>query len=258
MKKKTELTLLISLIFIPFPILANTNLAIDDSHNARPITPSPQSQTQYLIDLGWDDSYISEGRNNLAKGGMTSSSVAIQHKNLDVYARFGRADNQHYHEWNLGFQYTLAITDNLKTTLGYQRLEIYDDKHSNDNELFGSLSYAGIEWLTPSVNYTYSTEASGYFVEASLHSSWELIDSLILTPYITQAFDFQYATEKHDGRNHFQLGIEAEYMLTQNLILSGHISHTLAQKDIKLEANMDEIKSSLDQTFTGVHCTWIF
>ncbi|NRD72137.1 hypothetical protein HQQ94_02565 [Shewanella sp. VB17] len=258
MKKTPEFTLVLSLTIIPFAIMADTNVTIDDSHNTRKFTPNTENNTQYLIDLGWDSHYISEGRNNLPKGGIMWSSVAIQHNNLNVYARLGSADSLHYNEWNLGLQYTFALTENLETTLGYQRLEFYGDQRCNDNELFGLLTYSAIEWLTPSINYTYSTEASGYFVEASLHSSWELINGFTLTPYLTQAFDFQYVTEEHNGRNHFQLGIETEYLFNHNITLSGHISRTFAQQDITLEANIEKPESGLDQTFAGIHFTWIF
>ncbi|WP_394390781.1 hypothetical protein [Shewanella woodyi] len=258
MKNTLTLTLLTCLISMAAPAAADTNSAIDDSHSTNKFTPNQDNETQYLIDLGWDSDYISEGRNNLDKGGIFWSSAAVQHGNLNVYATMGRADSQHYTEWNLGLEYSIALTENLETTLGYQRIESYGDERCSDNELFGSLTYSGVEWLTPSINYTYATEASGYFVEASLHSSWELLDGFTFTPYVTQAFDFQYATEDHNGPNHFQFGVEAEYQLAQNVIISGHISHTIAQEDIKLEAKMDEVESSLDQTFAGVHLTWVF
>ena len=63
------------------------------------------------------------------------------------------------------------------------------------------------------LNYTYATEASGYFVELSLHSHWQVNEQLTLTPYVTQGFDFGYASQTHDGPNHLQFGVEACYSL---------------------------------------------
>lgn len=258
MKKHITLYLLTSLSIMAFSADADTNSAIDDSHSTNKFAVQESSETQYLLDLGWDTNYISEGRNNLEKGGIFWSTAAVQYQDINVYAILGRGDSEHYIEWDVGIEYTIALTDNFETTLGYQRVESYGDERFSDNELFGSLTYSGVEWVTPSVNYTYSIGAGGYFVEASLHSSWELTDKLTLTPYATQAFDFQYATEDYNGQNHFQFGIEAEYLLSQNISLSGHISHTVAQEDIKLEAEMDNMPSDLDQTFTGMHLTWFF
>ena len=257
MKYILAFALLTSLISMP-SFAANTNSAIDDSHSTVKLTSPESTETQYLIDLGWDSNYISEGRNNLDRGGIFWSTAAIQHDNLNVYATLGRGDSEHYIEWNLGVEYAIELTEHIETSIGYQRIESYGDERSSDNELFGSISYAGIAWLIPSISYTYSFAAGGYFVEASLHSSWELADDLTLTPYVTQAFDFQYATEDHNGPNHFQFGIEAEYLLSPNIVLSGHVSHTVAQEDIKLEAKMDDQSASLDQTFAGVHLSWIF
>lgn len=258
MKNTMTLPLLISLLLITSAAYADTNLAIDDSHNKGKLVTLESSETRYLFDLGWDSNYISEGRNNLENGGIYWSTVAIQKDNVNLYATVGRGDSQHYTEWNFGIEYGFNLTENFAASLGYQRLEFYGDERAFDNELFGSLEYTAVDWLVPSVNYTYSTQAAGYFVEVSLHSNWELLHGLTISPYVTQGFDFQYTTEEYDGANHFQLGLEAEYLLSQNISLSGHIDRTFAQEDIKLEAKMDKLISNLDQTFVGVHLTWIF
>ncbi|MEC4727553.1 hypothetical protein HWQ46_18575 [Shewanella sp. D64] len=258
MKKHVTLYLLTSLNILAFTAYANTNYAIDDSHSTSTFTAPESNDIQNLLDLGWDSNYISEGRNNLDKGGIFWSTAAVQYKNINVYTIVGRGDSQHYTEWNFGIEYGFNLTENFAASLGYQRLEFYGDERAFDNEIFGSLEYTAVDWLVPSVNYTYSTQAAGYFVEVSLHSNWELLHGLTISPYVTQGFDFQYTTEEYDGANHFQLGLEAEYLLSQNISLSGHIDRTFAQEDIKLEAKMNKLISNLDQTFAGVHLTWIF
>jgi len=237
---------------------ADATKAIDDSHSRNILPQNEQVETRYLLDLGWDSKYVSEGRNNLDKGGIFWSTAAVQHGNLNLYATLGRADDQDYTEWNFGLEYVIDLSDTVEAIVGYQRLEFYGNERANDNELFSSLTYSGIECLTPSIAYSYATEAGGYFVEVSLHSSWELLENFTLTPYVTQAFDFQYVTEDHNAPNHFQLGIETEYQLNEQVVLSGHISHTIVQEDIKLEAKAGGVESSLDQTYAGVHLTWNF
>lgn len=63
-------------------------------------------------------------------------------------------------------------------------------------------------------------------------------------------------TEAHNGPNHFQFGLEAQYQLADRLVLSGHLSRTLAQEDIKQE-NPDT-KGSLNNTYAGLHLTFSF
>lgn len=256
MNNSAQLLLLASLIC--FRAVAETSSTIDDPHSTNPPQGPLENTADHVASLGWDSNYISEGRNNLNKGGIFWSSIMSQHENLTLYAIAGRADSMHYSEWNLGVEYTISLKANLEINLGYQNIQSYGDERFSDNELFSSLTYAGIEWLTPSLNYVYSLGARGYFIEAALHSSWHVSDSLTVTPYIAQAFDFKYVTEEHNGKNHFQFGIEVEYQYNQSIVLSGHISHTLAQEDIKLEADLGTLESSLDHSFSGVTLIWLF
>ena len=258
MNKIVSLSLISSLVIATLSAHAGNISNIDDSHNINKLSANKQAETQLVVDLGWDSKYVSEGRNNLDGGGITWGTVAVQHGDLNVYATGGRADIQDYTEWNFGLEYAIPLADTIEVSLGYQRLEFYGDERCSDNELFASLTYQAKTWLIPSLSYTYSTEAGGYFVEASIHSPWQLSQSLTVTPYMTQAFDFQYVTEEHKGVNHFQFGIEAECLISDRLTLSGHFSHTLAQKDIKLEARADGNEASLDQTYAGIHLTWNF
>ncbi|GIU47331.1 hypothetical protein TUM4438_26220 [Shewanella sairae] len=260
MNKTSQCTAFVALLMSTSAI-ADEAPNIDDSHSTNIIKASPvdtSNQAQILVDLGWDSKYISEGRNNLDKGGIYWATAAIQKNNINVYATVGRGDSQHYTEWNFGIEYGFDLTDNLSGSAGYQRLEFYGDERAHDNEIFSNLEYTAVDWLVPSISYTYSTEAEGSFVEASLHSNWELAQGFTVSPYLTQAFDFKYTTEDHDGANHFQFGVEAEYLLPNNLVLSGHISHTIAQEDIKLEAHNNGVTGNLDETFAGLHLSWSF
>ena len=210
------------------------------------------------LDLSWESQYISQGRNNLDNGGIMWGIASVEKNGWAAFALVGRADQVHYTEWNAGLAYTFHVNENFDATLGYQRLAFYADEHASDNELFGSLTYTAISWFIPAVDYTYSTEAAGYFVEISAHSPWQLSQQVSIAPYIVQGFDFQYTSENYNGPNHLQLGIEVEYQLTNNLTLSGHISHTFAQEDIKREAQMNNNQNSLDETYSGIHFNWHF
>ncbi|MGL5046209.1 MAG: hypothetical protein ACRC6S_01140 [Shewanella sp.] len=205
------------------------------------------------LDLGWDSEYVSHGRNNLQNGGIYWLNAAAQYGNLSTYALVGRGDSQAYTEWNLGLEYGFNLAENLEANLGYQRIEGYSNDRCQDNELFAELAYRAADWLVPSVSYVYSTEAAGYFVEMSLHSAWNITEQLSLTPYITQGFDFKYHTAEHDGRNNLDFGLEANYQLTPNMGISGHMSHSIAQSDIEQEASANGDMSSLDQTYASIH-----
>lgn len=253
MNRLTTSLITTALLTIGTPLLAADMIpsgSVDDLHLNNIITFEPSSNN-VIIDLAWDNQYISQGRNNLDEGGIYWATAAWQQHDITLYGTVGRADSMTYIEWNLGLEYALPLGDRFDGSLGYQRIQVYGDEECTDNELFASLSYTNIGWLTPSIAYTYSTEAAGYFVEANLHSEWALSPQLTITPYVTQGFDFQYATEAHNGRNHLQLGVEIQYQFSPQLTLSGHISHTLAQQDIKREVGPNN--GDLDHTFAGLH-----
>lgn len=229
--------------------------SIDNQHGIRNIETAPNGEYEFLLDVGFDSKYVSEGRNNLDNGGIVWTTASVQKDGLNVYATMGRGTDQHYIEWNFGLEYGFDLSEDIEASLGYQRLEFYGDERGHDNELFSTLAYTGVDWLTPSVSYTYATEAKGYFVEVSLHSHWDISDGFSISPYVTQAFDFQYATEEHDGANHIQFGVESEFLLTRSIAISAHVSHSIALNDIERE---NPNSSGLNETFIGGHITWVF
>ncbi|MEL4282074.1 MULTISPECIES: hypothetical protein [Shewanella] len=248
----------ISVIYLSHPCLANESLVQTEGVSSSVLPAATTAPWAANLDLGWDSKYVSQGRNNLAEGGIYWLNASVQYGNLTTYALVGRGDSQAYTEWNIGLEYALNLSEHLEANLGYQRIEGYSSSRCQDNELFAELAYTAAPWLVPSVSYVYSTEAAGYFVELSLHSYWQLSESFTLAPYITQGLDFKYRTEEHNGRNHLQFGLEANYDLADNMSLSGHISHSIAQDDIELEAAANGDFSSQDQTYAGVHFNMSF
>ncbi|MGI2171067.1 hypothetical protein ACROAE_12915 [Shewanella sp. MF05960] len=229
------------------PVLAVISLAL-----STPALALADAQPSFGLDVGWENHYITEGRDNLDKGGIAWAVASVEHNDMVVFAVIGRADQVHYTEWNAGLEYSVSLHDDIDATIGYQRLEFYGDDRASDNEFFSSITYSGIDWLVPAVNYTYATEASGYFVTLSVHSPWEINPQLTLTPYVLQGFDFGYSSEDHDGANHVQFGLEAEHQFSDNLAIVAHISHSIALEDIKQQARVDGQQGSLNETYAGI------
>ncbi|QBF82844.1 hypothetical protein EXU30_09170 [Shewanella maritima] len=237
--------------------IAHAQAADADETNAVEANAVETSSVAVSIDLGYESKYISEGRNNLEDGGISWGMFSAQDGKLTTYALVGRAAQQHYIEWQLGFEYAIELGADIEASVGYQRVEVYGDERESDNELFASATYTGSKWIEPSVEYTYSTENAGYFVEVSLQHHWQATEQLTISPYAIQGFDFQYATEHYNGPNHFQFGAELAYAISDSITINGHISRTIAQEDIKREyADDSDIK--LNETFAGfsINMTW--
>ena len=130
----------ISLVCFSHPCLANESLAQTEGILNSKLSAANVPLTAN-IDLGWDSKYVSQGRNNLAKGGIYWMNTSIQYGNLTTYALVGRGDSQAYTEWNIGLEYALDLSEHLEANLGYQRIEGYSSSRCQDNELFAELAY---------------------------------------------------------------------------------------------------------------------
>ena len=115
-------------------------------------------------------------------------------------------------------------------------LDQFLEDHEDDNEYAVGAALNNIPYVIPAVDYTYSTEADGGFLEVSLRSELPFFEErLIFEPYVMQAFDFGFATDEHDGRNNVQVGIGASLSLTDHVDLVGSLSHSWAQTDVDRE-----------------------
>ncbi|QSX40803.1 hypothetical protein [Shewanella cyperi] len=215
-------------------------------------TCASQADTGYWLDLGWDSQYVSEGRDNIGRGGVWWGGAAVSVDSLTAYATLARGDSEFFSEWNLGLEYELPLGDDWRGSLGYQRVEIVADEPFSDNEWFASLAWWLEPRLVPVVAYTYSSDAAGYFVELSLYSHWQLTESLELTPFVTQGLDYQYMTELHSGRNHLQWGVKAIWTLDDGWSTTLQLAHSEAQGDVILddeEGDLNFISLHLSREF---------
>ncbi|GAA4886965.1 hypothetical protein [Ferrimonas pelagia] len=197
---------------------------VDGHYRPQRVEPAPHRGVDYLFDLAWDSKYVSEGRRELDRGGIFWAGTGVQWDDLLPFAGVGRGDTEHYIEWNFGLEYGFSLTDSVEASVGYERIEIYGDERDDDNELLAALGYSRWDKFEPALTYHYSTGADGHFVELSIHSHWSLTEQIVVSPYVLQAFDYGFVNEDYRGANHLQLGVEAEWALSEaEWALSGRI-----------------------------------
>ncbi|QSX33593.1 hypothetical protein JYB87_18095 [Shewanella avicenniae] len=204
--------------------------------------------------LDWESRYISEGRDNLPRGGIVWSGIDYQNGALVLFESQGVASSEDFVEFNIGIGYQQQLGDWLLTG-SYTRLEFFGEERCHDNELALAIDYQAFEWLTPSLLYTYSTEADGAFVELSLVGNWAVNDAISLHPYLMQGWDFGFATAEHNGSNNLQFGLITELALSPKVSLSWHVSRTIAMNDIQHEQGN---QCEQQQTFTGLALAYDF
>jgi len=206
--------------------------------------PLDFSSINYTVEAFWDSHYVSEGRNNLDDGGMFSALGSAQYKGFVAGAWYGVADTVSYDELNLFVEHGWEF-EYFDISAGYTRLEFMKDD-AFDNELCAGFSLTFIPYVVPSVNYVYSTEADGSFVELLLCSPQELIEGkIIVDPYIMQCIDLGYASDDYDGWNNTQLGIAVDYNISDTFCLIGTVNQSWANQDVRYDDGSDESWISL-------------
>lgn len=187
----------------------------------------------------WDSKYVSEGRDNLEEGGLFSVDSSAEWSDLALGVWFAFGDSETYEELNLYIQYGVTFGP-VEVYLGYARLEFTHNDES-DNEIAAGIAIEGLPWLTPAIDYTYSTEAEGGFLELSLASEIVLLDErVVIVPYVLEGLDFGYASEDHDGANNLQVGMDLDMPITDNISIVGLVSYSWALRDVKKDELSDE------------------
>lgn len=186
----------------------------------------------FTLTSAWQNKYVLEGRDALGDGGLATVEGSAELNGFTAALWYGVGTGESYQELNASLEYGLSLGA-VDAYLGYTRLEFlkYDEK---DHEITFGLAVNNIPWVTPALDYVYSTELDGAFVGLSLGSEFGFYgDRLILQPYILQGLDFGYASSEHDGKNNIQVGIELSLALSQRTQLIGSIAHSWAQKDVE-------------------------
>ena len=179
----------------------------------------------------WESKYVLEGRDILGTGGLVSVEATTEWRHATLGAWFAAADSISYRELNLSAELAFAFAG-CEAYLGYTRLEFITDDEG-DNELTTGVAMTSLPWVTPALDYTYSTEASGGFLEISLRLEIPLFDGrLTLEPYALEGFDFGFASDDYNGPNHLELGIDIGAIITNRVSLIGLIAHSWAHADV--------------------------
>ncbi|MFQ6372109.1 hypothetical protein [Shewanella sp. YIC-542] len=223
---------------------------------AMPILANEQRETEIYMD--WQSRYVSEGRDNLPRGGIVWSGIEQQRGAWHWYGRQGIGDSTRFVEINLGVQYQWQLPAGVMLTTGYKRAQIFAGSNSSNNELSAGLAYQGWHWLTPSLTYSYASKARGAFMEFSLTGHWQPTPLWLVAPYVTQGWDFGMASPSHDGPNHFQFGMETAYSLTTQLQLALQLHRSIGLDDITRQRPNADTEVHSNQNFGGLALRYRF
>jgi len=192
-----------------------------------PITTSSfASELESTVGAIWESKYVSEGRDNLGKGGLFSFSADLSVSPFEGRIWYAVGDSENYRELNLltGLRHQFG---SLELGLSYTYLSTPVDS-AHDHEFAVNATYGDLPLITPSIVYKYSTEASGGFLEFVLSSEQTVTESFSITPNILFASNHGYIPNEHEGANNLQTGVEFTYAIAKSATVTSHISYSWA------------------------------
>jgi hypothetical protein len=182
----------------------------------------------------WESRYVDCGRDDLPQGGLFSSEWVWTQESLSLGLWLGVADNADYQECNLFAAHSFHIGP-VELELAYTHLEFLSDD-TDDDELSLTTECEHRNGWVAAMASVYSFEAEGSFLEFSLARPLTFCEGRVhITPMLVAGVDMGYRTVEHDGLNHIQCMLEAEYALSEHWTILAYAAHSKAREDVKRE-----------------------
>lgn len=213
------------------------------------------------IEAGWHTKYITQARDNLEKGGVSTAELTIESETglyAGAWAAFG--DRKRYQETNLyagiGHQWGDFHIDLSYVWLHFHPTEGHGEK--DDNELLLAVTWEGLDWMTASAEWLMSTDAeqakgggSGSQLLMTLSGENAIEAGPVgLSPYVSVALDYGYSTPEHDGMDYVEFGVHGGMPLSDSAELGFYISQSFRGEDIKKQRREERILG--DETWAGI------
>jgi hypothetical protein len=190
------------------------------------------------ISLLHDSQYVTEGRDNLADGGLRTALIQASENNVTMLASIAEGTKGDYQEINYAIKWAW-VGQAYEGYLGYGRLE-YDqngrDTKDTETTLGISTRHSAIKLAADA---TYSKQAKGYFVELSARKDWKIKTSLIYTSAVA-GIDHDFASRDHHGENHYQLNLGTILPLNEFYFFEASVSHSFAGKGVEADGLDDQ------------------
>lgn len=240
------------LIALPSVITAQGTAKLEELEKESPLAFLDELEADAVATFGWDSIYLAEGRDDLGDGGLTYAEFAGSAGPVSLGTWYADGTDVDYNEWNLFGDIAFELAEGLEAYIGYTYLAFFSEgEKDEDNEVGVGLTYAITDYLEAAADYVYSFEAEGSFVELALGAPYEVTDEFSVAPYALLGLDFGYRTEEYNGWNHFQVGIDAEYLFGERFAIGGYAAYAFALEDIDREEN-DSGESIGDNPAFGV------
>lgn len=179
--------------------------------------------------IDWSSRHTSRGRDFLDGKGAFSQGIHLGFGHFGIELDRSGAMEDGTKEFNFDLYYYREF-DSFSIYGAYE----YSDWESDDFQVDGNGISAGITyfdlpaglWISGDVEY--SIDRDGFFSELSIGSDLELYDWLTLTPAVSVGYNSGFFDEGHDGFNHIEAGLAAQFLITDDFSLTASASYSWA------------------------------
>jgi hypothetical protein len=186
------------------------------------IAQSTLNNTELSFSNSYDSKYVSEGRCNLASGGLLSFNTDIAFHWFNVNMWYGTGLDTDYRELQFSAGMAFDLSD-IGINFGLANLSFLHDD-SKDQEFYTELSYNKFNWFTPTLVNVYSFEAEGSFLEFLLEFNIPVKNERLgIIPFLLEGFDLGFV-EDTICLNNFQIGFELSFQLIDNVSINGYVA----------------------------------
>lgn len=245
-KMRTSLIIFLLFSFNAFASEPQTKPPFKHSHE--------RNSVEHHFHIGFDNKYISEGRDSLNGDGLLTSDLEFGWKHLSSRIWYGESPQQSYNE----LQFSVAVKEVINNTELY--LEYTHLRFPSDNQYDNEVGF-GVSWSTLpldlefSIDGYYSFDTKGTFWELSLNREYSISDKLSLTGATVLGINEGYVSDGHDGTNNLDLLIESEYSMTKSLSVITHAGYSWA---LNREYQLSGDENLIDIFRGGVNLQWSF
>lgn len=203
---------------------------------------SAQTTSANEVSAGFDNEYISEGRKQLAQGGiywLSASHLISEQFSIAFDYGYASSSQVDYDELGIHLQYAGELAG-INYSLIYTRMAFIKDNESDDelgielefpSTTFDSIALFGTNaelTFTPFANMVFSREQNGFFATAGALATYPLSERFVIHSSLGFSYEFGYSGVDKDGYNHTSLGLELNYQLNQDWSISTFFEKTFA------------------------------
>lgn len=190
--------------------------------------------TDYALSAQWHNRYVSEGRDNLADGGIQVVDASASRNGFSAGLWLADAISDDYQELNLTLAYRQGLGP-VTAHAAYTRLEYLHD-HSADNEIAVGIHTDRLPLVDVAVDYVYASDADGSFVSFRISRDFAIAGGhWQWTPYLQQNLDYGYVSARYNGPNNIEAGLDLAWQFHARLAVTASAAYSLAQQDVKNE-----------------------